>query len=317
MKFWLCPAQLYRKSNMESIDSNVIIHPDTLHEIEKRRETSAFPFYCYNLWFGSTEKDLVPLHWHNEMEIFFTEAYGILYINDRQYDVVPGDIVFINPGLLHHSYRKATGSMFHIVFDLKLLTNPAIESDVNTIVDDLIQRKKQIIVKPEQDSELYRKLRPIVESLTEYLETEIPFGYESCRITAALFSLMSVFCQEDCFVHVEESSLYRMNHITEIIDFISGHYKSPIVVRDLSEHTGLSEGYIYNLFRDYVGVTPVGYINSFRIREAYRLLTEGLSVTETAAEVGFINVSYFIKLFKNATGMTPRSWLKNKRNSHR
>lgn len=225
-------------------------------------------------------------------------AEGILYINDKQYDVIPGDIVFINPGLLHYSYRKTSGRMFHIVFDLKLLTNPAIESDINAIVYDLMQRKIQLIVKPDRESKLYQKLRPIVENLTEYHDTTIPFGYESCRITASLFLLMSVFCQEDCFVHVEKSSLYKMNHVAEIIDFVSVHYKSPIVVRDLAEHTGLSEGYIYNLFRDYVGVTPVGYINSLRIREAYLLLDEGLSVTETAAEVGFINVSYFIKILK-------------------
>ncbi len=302
---------------MEYMDKNVIINPDTLHEIEKRRETSAFPFYCYDLWFGGTEKDLVPLHWHNEMEIFYSKACGTIYINDGQYDVVPGDIVFINPGLLHRSYRKTSGSMFHIVFDLKLLMNPAIESDVNSIVDDMMYRRTQIFTKPAQDSELYRKLLPVVECLTEYNDTAVPFGYESCRITSALFSLMSVFCQENCFVHVEESSLCRMDHITEIMDYISRQFKSPIAVRDLAEYTGLSEGYIYNLFRDYVGVTPVGYINSLRIREAYRLLTEGMSVTDTAAEVGFINVSYFIKLFKNATGLTPRSWLQNKREHHK
>ncbi len=301
---------------MEYIDNNAIIDPDTLHEVEKRRNTSTFPYYCYNLWFGSSEKELVPLHWHNEMEILYTQSEGIIYINDRQYNVSAGDIVFVNPGLLHHSYRISEGSMYHIVFDLKLLSNPEIESEVNTLVDDLIRRKIQIPAKPDPGSSLYKKLRPIVEGLTEYHDKTISFGYESCRITAALFSMLAVFCQEECFIHVEESSLYGMNHTAKIIDYISRNFKQPLSVGDIAEHTGLSEGYIYSLFRDYVGVTPVGYINSLRIREAYRLLDEGVSVTDTAAEVGFINVSYFIKLFKNATGMTPRAWLDNKRKNH-
>ena len=299
---------------MEFNDHYAVINPDTLHESEKRRETSRFPFYCYDLWFGDTEKDLVPLHWHNEMEIFFSEAYGTLYINDGQYDIVPGDLVFVNPGLLHRSYRKTEGSMFHIVFDLQLLVNPAMDGDVNLLVDDLIHRRTQILVKPVRESALYRELKPIVERLTDYADTAIPTGWESCRIMSALYSLMEVCCREDSFVPVEGSSFYRMDHIAEIIDYIGKQYKLPIAVRDLAEYAGLSEGYIYDLFRDYVGVTPVGYINSLRIREAYRLLMEGMSVTDTAAEVGFINVSYFIKLFKAATGMTPIRWLQNKRN---
>lgn len=293
-------------------ENNRYIHPTTLHEVEKRRETSSFPFFCYRLWFGQNGHELVPLHWHNEMELLYTEAQGILYINDQEYPVVPGDIFFINPGLLHHTWRKSSGSMYHIVFDLRLLKNPITENEVSTKIEEWISRKIQVLTCPKQDSRLYDRLLPILRELTEYSETPITTGYEICRIMSLLFSLLSVFYEENCFLHVGENSLYGMDHVTKIMDYIGQNYKSPITVREIAGYMKLSESYIYSLFRDYVGATPVNYINSVRIRESYRLLEDGRNVTETAAEVGFINVSYFIKLFKNATGMTPHHWLKNK-----
>ena len=36
-------------------------------------------------------------------------------------------------------------------------------------------------------------------------------------------------------------------------------------------------------------------------------------MTETAEAVGFTSVSYFIRLFREATGQTPHQWLKNKK----
>ena len=294
---------------------NLFIHPTTLHEVEKRRESSSFPFYCYRLWFGRPDSDLVPLHWHNEMEILYTEAHGVLCINDREYPVVPGDILFINPGLLHRTCRRSGGDMYHIVFDLRLLVNSAGHDSFNTLIEEWICRKKQVCAFPALDSSLYTGLLPLVKSLTGYADVPIRPGGESCRILSALFSLLAVFCEENCFIHVEESSLYGMEHVTRILEYIGRSFRSSLTVRSLAEHMELSETYIYRLFRNYVGVTPVGYINTVRLREAYLLLESGLTVTETAAEVGFTNVSYFIKIFRNATGMTPYQWLKNRKNN--
>ncbi|MBQ8333531.1 MAG: helix-turn-helix transcriptional regulator, partial [Clostridia bacterium] len=195
------------------------------------------------------------------------------------------------------------------VFDLKLLTNPWIERDVNTVVNDLIQRKKQILAKPDRDSGICRELEPLIRSMTEYHDTVISSGHDICRVTSALFEMMAILYRENCFTGTDGNNLNRITNMTKIVDYIRQNYKSQISVGDIAAHMNLSEGYIYNLFRAYMGNTPVGYINSLRIREAYKLLLEGMSITRTASEVGFINVSYFIKIFRNTTGLTPRIWL--------
>ena len=97
------------------------------------------------------------------------------------------------------------------------------------------------------------------------------------------------------------------------MEYIGEHYREPLNVSTLAKYLSISETYLFRLFRNYVGCTPINYINSVRLREAYRLLEEGMDVTGTAAAVGIQNVSYFIKLFKSTTGQTPLGWIKEKK----
>ena len=174
-------------------DRNVRIDPHSLYEIEKRRAGCRFPFFCYCLSFGGEGEGLVPLHWHNDMEIFYTEAAGILYVNDRTCPVEPGDIAFINPGELHRTSRLSAGDMVHIVFDLSLLRTPDPHGGINEVIDDLAARKTRIRTRAERGTPLYEKLLPLIGRLTEYVEVPVPFGRESCRIQSALYALFSVF----------------------------------------------------------------------------------------------------------------------------
>ena len=51
------------------------------------------------------------------------------------------------------------------------------------------------------------------------------------------------------------------------------------------------------------------YINYFRVQKAEELLLTGdMSITDVAAEVGFDNVSYFIKQFRRVKGISPKQY---------
>ncbi len=287
---------------------------DTLYETEERRSLANFSFFCYCMPDDVTESPLVPAHWHNDMEVFYSEAQGILYINDMEYAVEPGDIFFINPRLIHRTYRKTHGRMNHIVFDLSLLKTAAGSNPVNVLIDDIINQKKKFTSKAEQGTELHHSILPVVQKIiAESEETVIQYGCKSCLITSLLFELLAACCKEDAFEFIDESSLYGMRYVTDIMEYINGNYSENLIVPALARKLNISATYLYRLFRDYVGFTPTNYINSVRLRAAYTLLDSGKNVTETAAAVGIPNVSYFIKLFRTATGQTPLSWIKNKK----
>ncbi len=289
------------------------MYTDTLYETEERRANADFPFFCYRIPADFTAYPLVPAHWHNETELFYAEACGRLFINDREYRVDKSDVFFINPRQIHRTCREERGCMLHIVFDLRLLKTEC-RNPVNELIDSIISQKKQFAPAVLQDTPAYADILGVVKKIIDAAEEKtMSFGYDSCRIASLLFELMATCYRHDRFECVDERSLYGIRYVAEIKEYINGNYQESLNVASLARKMNMSESYLYRLFRDYAGITPINYINSVRLRTAYGLLRSGKNVTETAEAVGIPNVSYFIKLFKTATGQTHLSWIKNKK----
>ena len=73
----------------------------------------------------------------------------------------------------------------------------------------------------------------------------------------------------------------------------------------LSAAIHLSPSYLSALFRRYMGMPLVAYLQARRVLFAKQLLEEGQSVTFACYESGFSDCSYFIRIFKKHLGMTP------------
>lgn len=70
---------------------------------------------------------------------------------------------------------------------------------------------------------------------------------------------------------------------------------------------GMSEAGFRRLFREYIGCSPVEYRNTLRLERARTLLQSGeYNVSEAAEQVGFANLSFFIRLYKKKFGYTPK-----------
>lgn len=80
-----------------------------------------------------------------------------------------------------------------------------------------------------------------------------------------------------------------------------------IDLESTAAETGLSAFHFLRLFRQVLGVTPHQYLLRSRLRHAARLLAEpDLPVTEIALEVGFADLSNFVRTFHRAAGLSPR-----------
>ncbi len=285
---------------------------DAHFEIENRRDSNDFKFWCYRMPDDGENVPLVPPHWHTAMEIVYSETYGTLYINDKAYDMEPGSIFFVNPSVLHRTFRKKHGLMIHIVFDPNLLKISAGNNPCNDLIDDIIAQNRRFKEKVERDSTLYEELLPVVKLILDYAEETVSYGYESCSVISLLYAVFAAAMKANHFEYINAYNLYGMHYVADAMHYIDEHYSENLTVGELAKKINVSPTYLYRLFRDYVGTTPINYINSIRLRAAYKLLDSGHNVTETAMAVGIPNISYFIKLFKSATGETPLSWLKGK-----
>ena len=71
----------------------------------------------------------------------------------------------------------------------------------------------------------------------------------------------------------------------------------------------MSKDHFIRLFRKEVGETPVQYINHKKIEQAQLLLlTQDCSVKEIAYSLSFTDNSYFNRLFRKITGISPSKY---------
>lgn len=104
----------------------------------------------------------------------------------------------------------------------------------------------------------------------------------------------------------EKGSEQSSSTFARIQEYLDENYRGNITLSAASHDLHMNPNYISHLFREETGQTFVSYINQKRIEEAKNLLTgTDLAQTEIAAQVGFRDYFYFIKLFKKMTGKTP------------
>jgi AraC-like DNA-binding protein len=88
--------------------------------------------------------------------------------------------------------------------------------------------------------------------------------------------------------------------------WIDAHSENAIDLEGAAGQAGISPFHFLRLFSDVLGVTPHQYLVRSRLRHAARLLAdEERSITDIAYDVGFGDLSNFVRTFHRAAGVPP------------
>jgi AraC-like DNA-binding protein len=89
--------------------------------------------------------------------------------------------------------------------------------------------------------------------------------------------------------------------------WLDAHSHEPIDLERAAGEAGLSAFHFLRLFAAVVGVTPHQYLVRSRLRRAARLLADPeRPITDVALDVGFGDLSNFVRTFHRAAGVSPR-----------
>jgi signal transduction histidine kinase/AraC-like DNA-binding protein len=129
-------------------------------------------------------------------------------------------------------------------------------------------------------------------------------------LSKGLFSLEETLAHVDTAIkRTRELSAQAQHLVRQAMAYIHEHYAEPISRQDLAGHVALSEDYMTFCFRKELGVTPIAYLNRYRVHQAKQLLADPLkSVTEIALEVGFSDSGYFSRVFRREVGVSPEAY---------
>ncbi|ORT50568.1 AraC family transcriptional regulator [Vibrio sp. qd031] len=123
--------------------------------------------------------------------------------------------------------------------------------------------------------------------------------------------LLNLTCQEVVYELLRKQSCHSIlyqakNHpINQAIRLMkSSHHQS---ISEIAEEVGLSLSNFSQKFKAVTESTPKDYVRQLRLQRSQKLL-ETLSVTDAAMEVGYDNISHYIRLFKMEFGVTPKQY---------
>lgn len=155
---------------------------------------------------------------------------------------------------------------------------------------------------PHHDPEVYQN-KPwnnqtiSYESLKHHLET-----------TSLLGQLLSNFIQVE--TPISPARLFRYK-LQPILHYIGTNLEKEISVENLAAMACLSTDHFSRTFKSILGMCPNEYIIAKRVEKAQGLLlTTDLSQAEIMEEAGIKNISYFTRVFKKHTKLTPSEFRK-------
>ncbi len=268
--------------------------------------TPMFPINVYENLFWYQSNYLLP-HWHDEFEIIYLEkGLASFSIDGQEYRLSPHQFLFVNCGSIHSGKAVESPEAFAIVFNLNMLCSEEPDICKAKYLQPVETRKLSV---PNFIEDTF--LGELIFSLIKIWK-EKTYSYE-LYVKSNLFMIFYHLFNKGYIVdsNYDREFNSKLEKIKAALDYINLNYSNPLSTEELSKITNLSKYYFCRLFKEITHLTPIDYINKFRVEKALELIKNtNLSISEIAFEVGFNNVSYFIKIFKEYMGMTPLQYKK-------
>ncbi|MFT5662299.1 MAG: AraC family transcriptional regulator of adaptative response [Sulfurimonas sp.] len=98
--------------------------------------------------------------------------------------------------------------------------------------------------------------------------------------------------------------------IKKAIEYFEDYYSTQPKLKDVASHVKMSEYHFSRIFKEYVGVTPMQFLQATTLSHAKDKLLTSKSILDTSLELGLSSSSRLHELFVNFVGVTPNEYKK-------
>lgn len=240
---------------------------------------------------------------HEEIEIkyCYQGSFGVLNNSCLNY-LTEGDVSITNPYDIHANVDLGQEGRYYIII---------LDLDVFSGIDvDGQDARRQLISGNLRFNEVIKenvKLNSIIKSLVEEAQSKKQYYKLSMQgLTEQLISILLRDCAVITPKKADKNDIKLKNLIVPALGKIHSDYAKPLSLEELSGLCSVSVSHFCRVFKKAMGVTPVQYINAYRIDVATALLKNtDDSVGRIAMLCGFEDQSYFYRLFKLIKGVSP------------
>jgi AraC-like DNA-binding protein len=292
----------------------------TVYRGETFFKEDCFPFYIDRYVIG--KEQIIPLHTHDFVELVYVVSGRALHeMSGNRYQLSPGDVFILEPQA-YHSYSGTQTEetvLYNVLFDVEFLRN---ELDALKRIPSFLDffylapflRKTASFIpysplKETQNLQILNHLRTIHEEFVEQKE-----GYQLIIKTRWIecLVLLGRFHQEN--LNARRRTLTDKERMESIRHFVDQNFREPLALEQLSRICGMSVSSFTAKFKETTGVSLIDYKHELQVRLACSQLAEtNHKILEIALEAGFNDISFFNKVFRKHTGLTPKDFRKRDR----
>lgn len=253
----------------------------------------------------------VPWHWHKTVELFYMESGTLEYSTPQGKWIFPaGSGGLLNSNVLHSSRVLPSGEasiqLLHLFDPVFLSGTPGSLIESRYILPLTCSDLELLPLYPEQSNHL-----PVLESIRKAFDlSEKEWGYEFrlretlSHIWLHLYTLAEPMFQANRHNRADDQ-------MKQMMIYVHKHYMDPISIDQLANIAHISRRVCFRLFQQNLHMSPVQYIQSYRLQKARHMLrTTTESITSIAANCGLGTSSYFGRIFRKEFGCSPREYRK-------
>ncbi|MCL6489184.1 MAG: AraC family transcriptional regulator [Alicyclobacillus mali] len=290
---------------------------EAVHLLEHRQHGDAsFHIQAYHVVLTpGPYQQTVNLHWHSEAEfIVVTRGSVCLQVGSQLHVLGDGGVALLSGGELHSMAAPGKGpsECKAIVFGLDLLESPSGDRVQQSYLAPLASGKLRLPGAIAQDHPIRPHLAARLCEIAEALE-EQPVGYE-LTVKGCLYDVLAQLFRAKLLVEDSprrELDDRRADTLKAVLTYIDAHLSDKLRLSDLAHVANMSEGHFCRFFKEMTHRKPMQYVNERRVARAADLLKDpNRSITAIGMDLGFHDVSYFIKVFRSYKHCTPLAYRK-------
>lgn len=277
--------------------------------------SGAFPCLCKFVDLREYIGNSVPWHWHHSFEINYCCRGSVTtMITDQQASLRQGEAVFVNSNTLHSAPPPAEGEdcqYYTIFFDTEFISGGYNNVFSQKYILPITSCRDLQFFPIRSDSPEGIRLLGILVDIIDLFREE-PFGYEFLiRSRLSDFWLLLFTLTEDIRKNSGSSNATDEIRMKQMMQYIESHFGEKILLEDIADAAGISSRECSRCFARTVKLSPIDYLNRYRVRMAAgRIVNTGDPIGRIAEACGFASDSYFGKMFRSVMGVSPRDYRK-------
>lgn len=257
----------------------------------------------------TAQKNVEALHSHDFIEIVYVLAgKAVQRVDEANYEVERGDIIFINYGSLHAFEPCGAFEYVNICFMPEVISSAIITQDNAlallslTAFDEM--RKDKNGGKLSFFSDERKEIEFIIAKMLDEYNSELP---ESDRVIENYLGILLTKMLRKTLI--SDTGVQIKDVWEELTEYIDENLHDELTLSALAKKSFYNPSYFSRIFKQRFGMSLTDYIRQKRIEHAMQLLRDTeLSVDDVLTRAGYSDRSAFYHAFSKIAGATPTEY---------